>query len=113
MEGELSADLRRLLLCGPAGEVVTRAIGRGPPAGLGRALSHMPSQVLAKESYCRLIEALAHQPSAYLLFYADTIDGLVIELLYNVPAPLRRPDLLLAMRRGGGFPQLARFGEGL
>jgi hypothetical protein len=50
METELRPELGRFLLCGPAGEVVTRAIGRGPPAGLSRALSQMPLQVLAKES---------------------------------------------------------------
>jgi hypothetical protein len=113
METELTPDLGPFLLCGPAGEVVTRAIGRSPPAGLSRALSHMPLQVLAKESYCRLIELLDHQLSAHLLFYADKIDDSVVELLYNVPAPLRRPALLLVMRRQGGFPQLARLAEGL
>jgi hypothetical protein len=73
----------------------------------------MPSEVLAKESYCRLIELLDHPASAHLLFYSDTIDDSVIDILYKVPAPLRRPALLLAMRRGGGFPQLAGFAEGL
>ena len=111
METELRVELREPLLCGSAGEIVTRAIGRRPPAGLSRALFHMPLQVLAKESYCRLIELLDHHPSAHLLFYANTIDDSV--LLYKVPAPLRRPALLLVMRRQGGFPQLARLAEGL
>jgi hypothetical protein len=113
MEIELSPELGAFLLRGPAGVVVTRAIGRGPPAGLSRALSHLPPHVLSKGSYCRLIELLDHLPSAHLLFYADTIDDSVIDLLYKVPAPLRRPALLIAMRHGGGFPQLARFAEGL
>ncbi len=106
-------ELGRFLLCGRAGEVVTSAIGRGPPAGLSRALAHMPSCVLERENYRHLIELLDHQANTYLLFYPDSIDNSIIELLYRVLAPLRRPALLLAMRRGGGFAQLAGLTEGL
>jgi hypothetical protein len=113
VETEAAPELGRLLLRGPVGEILSKTLGRGPPAGLGRALAHMPSYVLARESYRRLIELLDHQASAHLLFYADRIDTSIIELLYRVPAPLRRPALLLAMRRGGGFSQLAGFAEGL
>jgi hypothetical protein len=113
METELRPEIGRFLLRGLASEVVVRALGRGPPVGLSRALAHMPSYVLARESYRHLIELLDHQASAHLLFYPDNIDNSIIELLYGVPAPLRRPALLLAMRRGGGFAQLAGLADGL
>ena len=33
--------------------------------------------------------------------------------MFCVPAPIRRPALQLAMRRGSGIPQLAGLAEGL
>jgi hypothetical protein len=113
METKLKPELGPILLHGSAGEVIARSLGRGPPAGLSRALARMPFHALAKESYQRLIELFEHEASAHLLFYADLIDDSVIDLLYKVPAGLRRPALLLAMRRGGGFSHLAGLAGGL
>lgn len=115
IETELTTEFAQVLLRGSISDVLSSALNQGPPAGLGRALVHMPPQVLAKESYRRLIELLDHADSGYLLFYADVIDDSIIELLYKVPARLRRPALLLAMRRytTGFFSSLGGLSDGL
>jgi hypothetical protein len=93
--------------------VITETLGRGPPAGLTRAVTRMPARVLAQENYCRLIALLDHRPTAKLLFHIDKIDDALIDLLFQTPPPLRRPVLRLAQSRGDDWSQYAGLYEGL
>ena len=44
LEVEPNLELGRLLLCGSIRQVFTETLGRSPPAGLRRAVGHMPAK---------------------------------------------------------------------
>ena len=100
LEVEPNLELGRLLLCGSIRQVFTETLGRSPPAGLRRAVGRMPEKVLARDSYHRLIELLDHRSTAKLLFHIDKIDNALIDLLYQTPPPLRRPEQWRRLVRG-------------
>ena len=113
LQDQLTSDLALLLLRGSLRQVMTETLGRGPPAGLSRAVAHMPFKVLTKENYRRLVELLYQAPTAKVLFHVDAIDDEMIDVLYRTPVSLRRALLLLATHRGGDWPQFAGLADGL
>jgi hypothetical protein len=112
-KGPSTTDLARLLVCGSFRQIITETLGRDFPAGLSRAVAHMPANVLAKENYRRLIDLLHHGPTATLLFHVDAIDDTLIDVIYHTPATLRRPVMLFAINRGREWSRFAGISDGL
>src|SRR5271166_6141031 len=79
-----------LLARGPARQVLGRVLGASP-AGIKRALDHLPEEVLQRQNYRRLLHLLADPGGAAVLHHANKIDDLAIEVLGDLPPPLRRP----------------------
>jgi hypothetical protein len=79
-----------LLARGPARQVLGRVLG-GCPAGIKRALDHLPGAVLQRQNYRRLVHLLADPGGATVLHHAATINDLAIQVLGDLPPPLRRP----------------------
>lgn len=113
LEIDPTPELGRLLLCGSIRELTTQTLGRAPPAGLRRALGHMPAKVLARENYRRLMALLDHGPTAKLLFHIDEVDDALIDLLFQTPPTLRRPVLRLVQSRGDHWSHYAGLCDGL
>jgi hypothetical protein len=113
LEDQLTSDLARLLVCGSVRQIITETMGHGLPAGLSRAVAHMPANALAKESYRRLIELLHHAPTAKLLFHVNAINDAMVDVIYHTPATLRRPIMALAMGRGSDWSWFAELSDGL
>jgi hypothetical protein len=113
LEDQLTSDLARLLVCGSVRQIITETLRHDLPAGLSRAVAHMPANALAKESYRRLIELLHHGPTAKLLFHVDAINDAMVDVIYHTPATLRRPVMLLAMNRGSDWSRFAGLSDGL
>ena len=113
LEVNPTPELGRLLLCGSIQQVFTETLSRDPPAGLRRAVGHMPAKVLAKDSYRRLVSLLDHRPTAKLLFHTHRIDDALIDLLFVTAPPIRRHVFQLAQSRGAHWSQYARLSEGL
>jgi hypothetical protein len=78
-----------LLARGPARQVLGRVLG-GCPAGIKRALGHLPGAVLQRQNYRRLVHLLADPGGAAVLNHAAKIHDLAIEVLGDLPPPLRR-----------------------
>src|SRR5271157_833937 len=79
-----------LLARGPARHVLGRVLG-ACPAGIKRALDHLPGAVLQRQNYRRLFHLLADSGGAAVLHHAAKINDLAIEVLGDLPPPLRRP----------------------
>jgi hypothetical protein len=79
-----------LLARGPARQVLGRVLG-ACPAGIKRALDHLPGAVLQRQNYRRLVHLLADPGGAAVLHHAAKINDLAIEVLADLPPPLRRP----------------------
>jgi hypothetical protein len=86
----LPPNVGPLLLRGHAWQVLDRVLGHRP-AGLKRALGRLPVEVLQPENYRRLIDLLADSEAAKVLHHADNIDDVAIQVLADLPPPLRRP----------------------
>jgi hypothetical protein len=80
-------DFRKMLMQASSGEVPSFVLGH-QPVGLRRALQHMPGEVLARQSYHRLIDLLGEPTSAKVLRHAQLINDALIERLASVPSPL-------------------------
>jgi hypothetical protein len=80
--------------------------------GIKRALKHLPPQVLQRQNYHRLVDLLDDADSAKVLHHAAKIDDLAVQVLAELPPPLRRP-LPLALsdwpRKLNGFAQSLEF----
>src|SRR5271166_5246674 len=79
-----------LLARGPARQVLGRVLG-ACPAGIKRALDHLPGEVLQRQNYRRLLHLLADPSGAAVLRHAPTITDMAIQVLGDLPIPLRRP----------------------
>ena len=104
-------DLGIFLVSGSVRAVTERILGNYP-TGLKRALGKLPSRVIPPERYRHLVELLANPETAKLLHHARFIYGFTIETLHGLPAPLRKPFIVLAMERyggAGGFSDGLRF----
>jgi hypothetical protein len=88
-QGEINASFARLLIRGVPAAVLDCVLGRRP-AGLKRALNHLPVSVLPQASYQHLIELLEKPATAKLIYHLDLLGDEHIGLLHSVPAPLRR-----------------------
>jgi hypothetical protein len=86
-DGQPAEDFCQVLMQASLCEVPSSVLGH-QPAGLRRALQHMPNEVLARESYRRLIDLLAAPTSGKVLRHAKLIDDTLIERLAEVPSPL-------------------------
>jgi hypothetical protein len=87
--GEINASFARLVIGGAPPMVLDAVLGRRP-AGLKRALSHLPVGVLPRASYKHLIELLEEPATAKLLYHLDSLQEEYLRLLHNIPGPLRR-----------------------
>ena len=67
------------------------------PSGIKRVLDHLPAEVLAPESYKKIVELLADHKTAKLLHHAEFIDDRTIATLHKLPPPLRTPCVLRAL----------------
>jgi hypothetical protein len=61
------------------------------PAGIKRALKHLPTEVLRQQNYQLLIQLLNDADSAKVLHHAQQIDDRAIRVLADLPHKLRRP----------------------
>lgn len=86
---ETDATFARIIMHGAPKTILDAILGRCP-AGLKRALSHLPVGVLARASYQHLIELLDEPATAKLLYHLDSIQEEYLGLLHSIPAPLRR-----------------------
>jgi hypothetical protein len=89
LEAPVSSDIASLLICGSSPQVLQHVLGRCP-AGIKRALKHLPTQVLRQQNYRLLIQLLDDPDSANVLHHASKIDDLAIAVLAELPQPLRR-----------------------
>jgi hypothetical protein len=87
--GPIDQAFARLVIEGPARTVIDRVLRRRP-AGLKRALNHLPVGVLPEHSYRQLVELLEARATAKLLHHVDAITEGYLGLLHSIPAPLRR-----------------------
>jgi hypothetical protein len=71
-------------------QVLDRVLAQRP-AGVNRALDHLPGQVLRRQNYRRLVHLLADPSSAAVLRHAATINDRAIQVLGDLPPQLRRP----------------------
>jgi hypothetical protein len=111
VEPPSSFETASLLIRGSTREVLQRVLGRWP-MGIKRALKHLPPQVLQRQNYHRLVDLLDDADSAKVLHHAAKIDDLAVQVLAELPPPLRRP-LPLALsdwpRKLNGFAQSLEF----
>jgi hypothetical protein len=90
LEAPSSLEIASLLIRGSSPQVLQHVLGRFP-AGIKRALKHLPSQVLRQQNYRLLIQLLDDPDSAKVLHHADQIDGTAICVLADLPQKLRKP----------------------
>jgi hypothetical protein len=88
-EGEASPHFGLFLARASSREIVDRVLGRRP-AGIKRALQRLPNEVLERENYRHLVDLLEEPNSAKVLNHGDWINDSTIQLLLDVPVPLRR-----------------------
>src|SRR5271166_6668676 len=67
--GEIDASFARLVIAGAPPMVLDAVLGRRP-AGLKRALSHLPVGVLPRQTYKHLIELL-EEPATVMVQFGD------------------------------------------
>jgi hypothetical protein len=106
---EFSPDRDMFLVSGSVRATIEQILGHYP-TGLKRALCKLPSRVMPPESYRHLVELLANPEAAKLLHHARFIYRHTIETLHGLPAPLRKPFIVLAIERYGSA---AGFSDGL
>jgi hypothetical protein len=87
--GQMDASFAQLVMGGPLAAVLDAILGRRP-AGLKRALGHLPVGVLPRASYRQLIELLEEPATAKLIHQRDSLQEEYLGLLHSIPAPLRR-----------------------
>jgi hypothetical protein len=111
LEAPSSLDIASLLIRGSSPQVLQHVLGRFP-AGIKRALKHLPTEVLRQQNYRLLIQLLDDPDSATVLHHACKIDDLAIQVLAELPQPLRR-GLPLAVpdwpRKLNGLAQSLQF----
>src|SRR6266851_9841064 len=90
LEAPSSLEIASLLIRGSLPQVLQHVLGRFP-AGIKRALKHLPSQVLRQQNYRLLIQLLDDPEAAKVLHHADQIDDTAIRVLANLPQKLRKP----------------------
>ena len=87
--GEMDAPFARLVMLGAPTAVLDAALGRRP-AGLRRALGHLPVGVLPRASYHHLIALLEEPATAKLIYHVELVQEEYLALLHSIPTPLRR-----------------------
>jgi hypothetical protein len=90
LEAPWSSDVASLLIRGSSPRVLQHVLGRFP-AGIKRALKHLPTQVLRKQNYRLLIHLLDDLEAAKVLNHADQINDTAIRVLADLPQKLRKP----------------------
>jgi hypothetical protein len=90
LEPPIPSAIGSLLAHGSARQVLDRVL-RHCPVGIRRALRRLPVKVLQRQNYRRLVHLLADPGGAAVLHHAQTINDLAIEVLGDLPMPLRRP----------------------
>jgi hypothetical protein len=88
LEAPSSFDIASLLIRGSPQQVLQHALGRCP-AGIKRALKHLPTQVLRQQNYRLLIQLLDDLAAAKVLNHADQINDTAIRVLADLPQKLR------------------------
>jgi hypothetical protein len=90
VEAQSSLEVASLLIRGSPRQVLQHVLGR-VPAGIKRALKHLPTEVLRQQNYRLLIQLLDDADSAKVLHHAEQIDDRAIHVLADLPQKLRRP----------------------
>jgi hypothetical protein len=90
LDRPVPSEIGCLLARAPARQVLGQVLG-ACPAGIKRALDHLPRAVLQRQNYRRLVHLLADPGGAAVLHHAATINDLAIQVLGDLPPPLRRP----------------------
>jgi hypothetical protein len=90
LEAPSSPDIASLLIRGSSPQVLQHVLGRFP-AGIKRALKHLPTEVLRQQNYRLLIQLLDDPDSANVLHHAYQIDDTAIRVLSDLPQKLRKP----------------------
>jgi hypothetical protein len=102
------ATFARLIMYGAPRAILDAVRGRCP-AGLKRALGHLPVGVLPCASYRHLIELLEEPTTAKLLYHLDSIQGEFLGLLHSIPAwkqPMPVPTQKLGQWLGAATPTI-------
>src|SRR5947208_3130294 len=96
LDGEPPPGLAPILFRGPIRQILDRVHGRSVP-GIKGVLRRLPFAVLNRENYRRLVELFNEAKVGRLLRdHTDAeVDDSTIEVLHEVPAPLR--SLVLAV----------------
>jgi hypothetical protein len=90
LEPPQPSEIGPLLTHGSARQVLDRVLGHCP-VGIRRALHRLPVKALQQQNYQRLVLLLADPDSAKVLHHVEKIDDLAIQVLADLPKPLRRP----------------------
>ena len=90
LDGRPEPHLALILFRASIRELLQRVLGRCP-AGIKRVLRRLPSEVLSRQGYLRLVELLDDPRSAKLLHHLEQteIADSTVRVLYEVPAVLR------------------------
>lgn len=86
---EADAAFARLIVHGAPQAILDTVLGRWP-AGIKRALAHLPHGVVPQTSYRQLIELLEQPDTAKLLHHRSRIEADFLAMLYALPTELRR-----------------------
>jgi hypothetical protein len=90
LDPAVTPEIGALLTRGSVRQVLDRVLGHCP-AGIKRVLARLPGEVLQRQNYQRLVHLLVDSDSARVLYHADKINDLAIQVLADLPKPLRRP----------------------
>ena len=83
--GQMDASFAQLVMGGPLAAVLDAVLGRRP-AGLKRALRHLPVGVLPRASYRQLIELLEEPATAKLIYQLELAAGGIPRLTAQYPS---------------------------
>ena len=92
VEQPSSFETASLLIRGSTRAVLQHVLGRCP-IGIRRVVKHLPPHVLQRQNYRRLVDLLDDRESAKVLHHASKIDDLAVQVLADLPRPLRRLPL--------------------
>ena len=95
VEPPSSFEPASLLIRGSTRAVLQHVLGRCP-IGIRRVAKHLPPQVLQRQNYRHLVDLLDDGESAKVLHHASKIDDLAVQVLADLPRPLRRLPLAIS-----------------
>jgi hypothetical protein len=109
LDREVPPEFGLLLARGSRRVILDRTVGH-QVIGIGRALDHLPAEVLSQDGYRQLVAILDDPKTAKILYHAYEINNTTIRVLYALPKSLCRP---VAVSLIGWDCKLDGFADGL